>query len=238
MSILLVLYHSYFNLVLLVVFLIGKIYYKDERISDENVILKFFGCIKYALVSKFRSTEERKESWIEYAEGRYSDEFISDVHTVIKITKLFIPLPIYYALLAQQDSSWTFQASQMDTTVFGFKIEPDQAKAMGPIFLFTLIPTWTYVVVPILKSCDIEISHLKSMVIGGFISAVSFICAGILQTQINVSAANSINILWQVPQFFLIMVGELMLSIPGLEFAFKQVSFCSILFEMFTVGYF
>lgn len=27
-----------------------------------------------------------------------------------------------------------------------------------------------------------------------------------------------------MPQFFLIMVGELLLSIPGLEFAFKQVS--------------
>lgn len=175
-----------------VVFLIGKIYYKDERISDENVILKFFGCIKHALVTKMKSSssEERKEHWIEYAEGRYSLEFIDDVHTVIKITKLFIPLPIYYALLAQQDSSWTFQASQMDTTVFGFRIEPDQAKAMGPVFLFTMIPIWTYLVTPILKTCDIEISALKSMVVGGFVSALSFICAGILQIEINVRFLN------------------------------------------------
>lgn len=138
------------------------------------------------MVKKFKSSGEIKEHWIEYAEGRYSYEFIDDVLTVLKITKLFIPLPIYYALLVQQDSSWTFQASQMDTTVFGFRIEPDQAKAMGPIFLFTMIPIWTYCVVPLLKSCDIEISHLRSMVIGGFVSAVSFICAGILQTQIDV----------------------------------------------------
>lgn len=172
----------------LVVFLIGKIYYKDERISDENVILKFFGCVKHALLSRFKGFSERKESWIDYAEGKYSHEFIDDVHTVLKITKLFIPLPIYYALLAQQDSSWTFQASQMDTTVFGFRIEPDQAKAMGPVFLFTLIPVWTYVVVPVLRSCNIELSPLKSMVVGGFMSAVSFICAGILQVQINVSS--------------------------------------------------
>uniref|UniRef100_T1GAZ4 Uncharacterized protein n=1 Tax=Megaselia scalaris TaxID=36166 RepID=T1GAZ4_MEGSC len=223
-----------------IVFLIGKIYYKDERISDENVILKFFGCIKHALVTKMKSSssEERKEHWIEYAEGRYSLEFIDDVHTVIKITKLFIPLPIYYALLAQQDSSWTFQASQMDTTVFGFRIEPDQAKAMGPVFLFTMIPIWTYLVTPILKTCDIEISALKSMVVGGFVSALSFICAGILQIEINSSVEKTVNILWQIPQFFLIMFGELLLSIPGLEFAFKQApeSMKSVLTAAFFIN--
>lgn len=179
-------YKLLINFLFLVVFLIGKIYYKDERISDENVVVKFFGCIKHALVSRFKSSGRRKDHWIDYAEGKYSQDFIDEVHTVLKITKLFIPLPIYYALLAQQDSSWTFQASQMDTTVFGFGIEPDQAKAMGPVFLFTLIPIWTYVVVPLLRSCDIEISPLRSMVFGGFMSAVSFICAGILQIQINV----------------------------------------------------
>lgn len=167
-------------------FLIGKIYYKDEKISDENVVVKFFGCIKHALVSRIKSSGGRKDHWIDYAEGKYSEEFIDEVHSVLKITKLFIPLPIYYALLAQQDSSWTFQASQMNTTVFGFNIEPDQAKAMGPVFLFTLIPIWTYVVVPLLKSCEVEINPLRSMVIGGFMSAISFICAGILQIQINV----------------------------------------------------
>ncbi|KAL5290817.1 SLC15A1.2 family protein [Megaselia abdita] len=221
-----------------IVFLIGKIYYKDERISDENVILKFFGCIKHALSTKMKSCGESKDHWIEYAEGKYSHDFIDDVHTVLKITKLFIPLPIYYALLAQQDSSWTFQASQMETTILGFRIEPDQAKAMGPVFLFTLIPIWTYIVVPVLRSCDIEISPLKSMVIGGFVSGVSFICAGILQIQIDSSPVNTVNILWQVPQFFLIMVGELLLSIPGLEFAFKQApeSMKSVLTAAFFIN--
>lgn len=153
------------------------------------MILKFFGCIKHALISKVKGIGGRKKNWIEYAEGKYSQEFITDVHTVLKITKLFIPLPIYYALLAQQDSSWTFQASQMDTTVFGFRMEPDQAKAMGPVFLFTLIPIWSYIVIPLLRSCNIEISPLKSMIIGGFVSVISFICAGILQIQINVSSS-------------------------------------------------
>lgn len=30
------------------------------------------------------------------------------------------------------------------------------------------------------------------------------------------------SVLWQVPQFFLIMMGELLLAIPGLQFSFTQ----------------
>jgi len=31
-----------------------------------------------------------------------------------------------------------------------------------------------------------------------------------------------VNIAWQLPQFLLLMMGELLLSIPGLQFAFTQ----------------
>lgn len=32
----------------------------------------------------------------------------------------------------------------------------------------------------------------------------------------------TVNIAWQMPQFLLLMMGELLLSIPGLQFAFTQ----------------
>lgn len=32
----------------------------------------------------------------------------------------------------------------------------------------------------------------------------------------------SISVLWQLPQFTLLMVGELLLAIPGIQFAYKQ----------------
>ncbi|XP_037812068.1 solute carrier family 15 member 2 [Lucilia sericata] len=207
-------------------FCIGKLYYKEEKLSAENILLKFYGCIKHALARKWSKNADvvKRSYWLHYAVGKYEDSFVNDVAKVLKLAKLFLPLPIYFALLAQQDSSWTFQASQMNTTIVpGVTIQPDQAKAMGPIFLFILIPLWQYLMKPCLKCCfNYELQPLQSVTLGGVFSAFSFICAGVLQRYILSMPYKSVNVLWQIPQFVLIMLGELLLSIPGLQFAFTQ----------------
>lgn len=105
-----------------------------------------------------------------------------------QISKLFLPLPFYFALLAQQDSSWTFQATQMNTTLLGVTIQPDQAKAVGPIFLFMLIPLWQYVTAPLLRHYfNWELKPLHSVTVGGIFSAAAFFCAGAVQERIQVS---------------------------------------------------
>ncbi|XP_046803932.1 solute carrier family 15 member 1 [Lucilia cuprina] len=207
-------------------FCIGKLYYKEEKLSEENILLKFYGCIKHALARKWSKNAgvTKRSYWLHYAVGKYEDSFVNDVAKVLKLAKLFLPLPIYFALLAQQDSSWTFQASQMNTTIVpGVTIQPDQAKAMGPIFLFILIPLWQYLMKPCLKCCfNYELQPLQSVTLGGVFSAFSFICAGVLQRYVLSMPYKSVNVLWQIPQFVLIMLGELLLSIPGLQFAFTQ----------------
>ena len=37
------------------------------------------------------------------------------------------------------------------------------------------------------------------------------------------SSENSVHILWLIPQFFVITVGEIMISITALEFSYSQV---------------
>ncbi|KAH8359260.1 hypothetical protein KR093_005346 [Drosophila rubida] len=207
------------------IFLVGKCFYKQEKISGDNILFKFCGCIKTALVGKWRRRNSNKKYgyWLQNALGPYDVDFVTDVSKVLRISKLFIPLPIYFALLAQQDSSWTFQATMMNTTVLGVTIQPDQAKAMGPILLFILIPLWQYITAPLLRRLfDWELQPLHSVTIGGICSAGAFFCAGALQDRIMAAPNNSINIGWQVPQFLLLMLGELLLSIPGLQFAFTQ----------------
>ncbi|KAL7730170.1 hypothetical protein ACLKA6_009433 [Drosophila palustris] len=178
-----------------ITFLVGKNFYKPQKISGDNILFKFCGCIKTALLGKWRRRKSNKRYtyWLHNAIGPYDQDFVKDVSKVLRISKLFIPLPFYFALLAQQDSSWTFQATQMNTTVLGVTIQPDQAKA-----------------------------PLHSVTIGGICSAGAFFCAGALQDRIMESPAYSINIGWQIPQFLLLMLGELLLSIPGLQFAFTQ----------------
>ncbi|XP_055924089.1 solute carrier family 15 member 1 isoform X2 [Eupeodes corollae] len=203
-------------------FTIGKIFYRPEKFSHENILVKTYGCIKVALVNKWKQGSVVKNNWLHHAIGQYEESFVNDVSKVLKIFKLFIPLTIYSALLAQQDSSWTFQASQMNTTVWGVTLQADQAKAMGPVLLFIFIPLWQYILGPILRHFDMEMNALQSVTLGGVCSALSFIAAGVLQELIYTEPYKSISIAWQVPQFALLMMGELFLSIPGLQFAFTQ----------------
>ncbi|XP_034487632.1 peptide transporter family 1 [Drosophila innubila] len=207
------------------IFLMGKYFYKPEKISGDNILFKFCGCIKTALLSKWRrrQSDKRYTYWLHNAIGPYDLDFVNDVSKVLRISKLFIPLPFYFALLAQQDSSWTFQATMMNTTVLGVTIQPDQAKAVGPILLFILIPLWQYITAPLLRRLfHWELQPLHSVTIGGICSAGAFFCAGALQDRLMESPSYSINIVWQIPQFLLLMLGELLLSIPGLQFAFTQ----------------
>lgn len=155
--------------------------------------------------------------------------------------KLFIPLPIYWALFAQIDSSWTFQSSELNTTIWGYKFEADQvypitisdcnfvfslelfhsqAKAVGAILLLILIPLWERVTIPTLLKFNINPSPMRLIFWGGISAGISFMCAGILQ--IHLERGSKLSILWQFPQFCFIMLGEVMLSIPGLKFSFTQ----------------
>lgn len=205
-----------------ITFLMGKIFYRREYPAQQNILFRFSGCVWRAIVQSTQSNIPSKQYWLDHSVGKYGEEFVEEVKQFLKIAKLFLPLPVYWALLAQQDSSWTFQATQMDTMLFGFKIEPDQAKAMGPIFLFTLIPIWQYICNPLLNYCGIYLHPLHSAAIGGICAALSFVCSGLLQLSIESHLNSRINILWQIPQFILLMLGELFLAIPGLQFAFTQ----------------
>jgi dipeptide/tripeptide permease len=136
--------------------------------------------------------------------------------------KLFIPLPIYWALLAQQDSSWTLQATRLNTNIFGMYIQPEQIKALGPILLLIQIPLWQKVVLPFLERRNIFINQLQSVSFGGICAALSFVAAGLLQLRIELNETPP-SLLLQIPQFFLLMMGEVLLAIPGLQFSFTQV---------------
>lgn len=89
-----------------------------------------------------------------------------------------------------------------------------------------MIPLWQSVIVPILSKFNIELVPLKSILVGGMCAALSFLCAGILQIEIEKSSHQNndakLSILWQLPQFIFIMLGEVWLSIPGLAFSFTQ----------------
>ncbi len=200
-------------------------YKKEETVNGQQNIGQVVACIWYALMRKFKDRSEsnlNRNNFLEASIGKYPNSFVYDVISFVRVVKLFMPLPIYWALLAQQDSTWTFQATQMNTTFLGLKIEPDQAKTLGPILMLTLIPIWKHIVIPIFNKINYRLEPLQSVACGAISAALAFVCAGYLQYQIERRSNQKLSIAWQFPQFFLLMLGEILLSIPGLQFSYTQ----------------
>jgi POT family proton-dependent oligopeptide transporter len=55
-----------------------------------------------------------------------------------------------------------------------------------------------------------------------FISALSFVVVALLQQRIDVQGEGKVWFAWQIIPYLLITIGEVMVSITGLEFAYTQ----------------
>lgn len=111
----------------------------------------------------------------------------------------------------------------MNTNLFGVHIEPDQIKTVGPLLLLLLIPLWKNCLVPLLQRFNIEISSLFCITLGGFSAVASFMCAAVLQVIIEKNKSNNkISAIYQFPQFLFLMLGEIWLSIPALEYVYTN----------------
>lgn len=122
----------------------------------------------------------------------------------------------------------------MNTTFFGTSIEPDQIKSIGPIILLLMIPLWEKLLLPALERRHYILSPFCLITIGALCATMSFVCAGILQWYIQSSNFHQISAAYQLPQFIFLMLGEVFLSIPGLQYVYTEApSYMKSLFTAF-----
>jgi POT family proton-dependent oligopeptide transporter len=109
----------------------------------------------------------------------------------------------------------------MDLVVRGWEMSPAQLQAANPFLVMTLIPLFTWGVFPFLERRGVELTPLKKMTAGMFVTALSFGAAAIVQTFVDRVGAPP-SALWQLPQYVLLTVGEVLVSVTGLEFSYTQ----------------
>jgi POT family proton-dependent oligopeptide transporter len=85
----------------------------------------------------------------------------------------------------------------------------------------TLIPLFSLGVFPFLERRGVDLSPLRKMTAGMFITVLSFGAAAIVQTTLDAGGAPP-NVLWQIPQYVLLTTGEVLVSVTGLEFSYTQ----------------
>ncbi|KAL6425606.1 hypothetical protein ACFW04_009623 [Cataglyphis niger] len=168
----------------IVIFVSGKRMYKIVQPMG-NLILKVSKCICNAIFNKVKKKGRKCDHWLDHADDKYEKNLIEDIKAALRVLKLFIPLPIFWALYDQQGSQWTFQATRMDGQIGSFVLLPDQLQALNPLLIIIFIPIFETCIYPVFAKIHVINTPLKKLVVGGFLASVAFIAAGLVELELE-----------------------------------------------------
>jgi POT family proton-dependent oligopeptide transporter len=144
----------------------------------------------------------------------------SSAGALLRIVAVFAPVSAFWALFFQYGSSWTLQADRMRRDVLGVKLAAGQVQTLDAVFVLTLIPLFTVLLYPWLERRGLRVSALRKMSAGMFVMVLSFVAAAAVEAALL--AGEDPHVAWQVPQYLFLAIGEVLVSVTALEFAYSQ----------------
>ncbi|KAG7211258.1 hypothetical protein KM043_010566 [Ampulex compressa] len=168
----------------IVIFIVGKPLYKIVEPTG-NVVLNVSKCVCHAIYAKATSKGSKKEHWLDHAEEKYGRRLIEDIKASLQVLKLFLPLPVFWALFDQQGSRWTIQATRMDGQIGSFMMQPDQMQVMNPFLVVAFIPLFETCIYPLLAKVNLLNTPLKKLTVGGLLAALSFVLSALVELQLE-----------------------------------------------------
>ena len=153
----------------------------------------------------------------------------------------YVFLPVFWSLFDQTGSSWVLQGTKMKHMIGGYELGAAEIQALNPLFILLLVPTFTYVIYPLIDKV-FPLTPLRKISIGFFLAAASFAISALLESWIIGAPDNPPHILWQAIPYLVLTSAEVMVSITCLEFSYTQApksmkSFImSLFFLSMTVG--
>jgi len=160
------------------------------------------------------------EHWLDVVRDQHPAEAVAGARAVLRIMGVFAGVTLFWALFDQKGSSWVLQARQMDLVMDGWSLEPAQLQALNPFLVLALIPLLTWVVFPALARRGVALAPLTKMTAGMFVTVFSFVAAALVQVLID--GGHAPHVLWQIPQYLFLTVGEVLVAVTGLEFSYTQ----------------
>lgn len=146
------------------------------------------------------------------------------LRAIFNLVPLYLFTVPFFCLFDQTHSTWVHQAREMGmggVELLGLNPEvlPAQMQTVNPIMVMAFIPLFTYVVYPFLGRW-FEVTPLRKIGIGMFVTAVSFVIPSVVQQAIDAGGAPHIG--WQVLAYAFMTAAEILVSITVLEFSYTQ----------------
>jgi len=205
------------------IFFVGQPTYKIVKPAGTNSLSLLFK----VLGSAFRQRRKLREEglpFLDYAKKEHNEKDVDDIKQVLSVLKVFLAIPVFWALFDQHSSRWVFQAERLNLEIVkGWTLEASQIQILNPGMLLILIGLTSKVLYPLLERYGINMTPLfHKMGIGMLFSSLSFISSAILEWYIESSPKGTVAWYYIVPQFLLLSIGEVFVSVTGLEFAYSQ----------------
>jgi POT family proton-dependent oligopeptide transporter len=143
--------------------------------------------------------------------------------TIGGLSILYIFIACFWALWDQSNGqTWTLQAesSLMDKNLgFGFTVLPAQIQVVNGFFILAFIPLFTFVLYP-LAGRFFTVTPLRKMGVGFFLTASSFLVVSWIESRIQ--NGHAVSVWWQIFAYGVLSASEILISMTGLEFSYKQ----------------
>jgi POT family proton-dependent oligopeptide transporter len=156
------------------------------------------------------------------ARARFGAEAVEGPIAVLRIASVFFLVSVFWALFDQKASSWVLQAASLDLKVWGFTLLPSQIQSANPILVMLLIPYAQRILYPNAERLGLPLTPLRRMTLGILLASLATVVIALIQRAIDSHGPGTISVRWQFPAYFLLTMGEVLVSITGLEFAYSQ----------------
>ena len=178
----------------------------------------FVSISAYAIAQSF-SNRNGLTVW-EAVGKKFSAASIDGIQAVYRILMIFAFTPIFWALWDQNLAEWVLQAKKLDLHLFGFQLFAEQIQTFNPIFLVSMIPVMTYGIFPLFEKMGLQVTPLRKIGAGLFLTAITFVIIALLQESIDKGGHPSVW--WQILAYLILAVAEILVSVTCLEYAYTH----------------
>jgi len=204
------------------VFAVGKFNYQHVK-PGGFILWKAFRCFVSAIINLNSEQYKNLSKWnfLGHAEHVYGPEFIDDLRAALRVIMYLPPILFFFSLSDLSSAIWIYQANLMNRSFFGSKqLSSDQLAFLNPVIIIIMAPTLDRVVYPIVNKF-IRVTPLRKMYVGFVFTALAMTMSGILEIFVELHPQR-VHVLFQIPQYFIMCLGELLIAISSMDFAYQE----------------